>query len=262
MYAARFEGKLAQSGQLNAAMTIVGEYGSDGLPPAIDQVEGECEGATHVVTALTVGAFSFFAGSSREIGGSATVFGAGAGAETSKKSESLSRDGDVKSCAASKRGDGTPPEGCGALLRLELAPLMAKGEGIPIECKPGTRLVGKVCKAVDKPSELAADDRSFVDDRAGVGWGTRCFSHFRAGALHYARAACQKGLEQNPSDDTRAAILFNYSLVEEKSGDPIGACEKLSQSLALREGRADRAILKVLRDKITALRCDEVMQKR
>lgn len=262
VYAAKFEGKLAQSGQLNAEMTIVGEYGVEGEPPAIDQLEGDCKGATHVVTALTIGAFSFFAGSSREVGGSATVLGAGAGAESTKKSESLSRDGDTKSCGVSKRGDEKPPEGCGALMRIELTKVKEAGQGIPLECKPGTRLVGKECKAVEKPSELASEDKTFVDDKAGVGWGTRCFSHYKAGSMHYARAACQKGLEMNPSDDTRAAIFFNYALVEEKSGDPIAACEKLSQALALREAKGDKAVIKVLRDKIDALKCSEVTKKK
>jgi len=215
-----------------------------------------------VVTALTIGAFSFFAGSSREIGGSATVMGAGAGAESSKKSESLSRDGDTKSCGVSKRGDEKPPEGCGALMRIELTKVLEKGQGVPLECKPGTRLVGKECKPVDKPSELAAEDKNFTDDKGGVGWGTRCFSHFKAGSFHYARAACQKGLEIGPSDDTRAAILYTFALVEEKSGDPIAACEKLSQSLSLREGKADKAVIKVLRDKIENLKCAEVTKKK
>jgi hypothetical protein len=243
-------------------MTIVGEYGADGEPPAVDQLEGDCKGATHVVSALTVGAFSFYSGSSKEIGGSATVMGAGAGAESSKKSESLSRDGDTKACAVSKRGDATPPENCGSLMRLELVALLPEGKGTPLECKPGTKLVGKECKPIEKPSELAPDDKSFTDDKAGAGWGTRCFSHYKGGALHYARAACQKGLEMSPADDIRAAILFNYALVEEKAGDPLSACEKLSQSLALRESRGDKALVKVLREKIDGLKCTEIISKK
>lgn len=262
VYAAKFEGKLAQSGQLNAEMTIVGEYSVDGEPPALDQLEGDCQGATHVVSALTIGAFAFFAGSERQIGVSASVMGFGAGGEQRKQDENLSRDGDVKSCGASRRGDPHPPEGCGSLLRLELARVLDAGKGVPLECKPGTRLVGRECKPVEKPSELSPDDKTFTDDKAGVGWGTRCIHHFHAGSLHYARAACQKGLSVSPSSDTRAAILFNYALVEERSGDPISACEKLSQALTLREGKSDKAVLKALRDKIEGLRCSEVVKKK
>jgi hypothetical protein len=261
VYAARFEGKLARSGELSAEMTIVGEFGAEGEPPAIDQLEGECAGATHVISALTVGAFSFFAGASSEVGVSASVAGFGGGAERASKDESLSRDGDARACGASRRGDPSPPEGCGALVRVELAAVLPAGTGIPLQCKPGTRLVGRACKAVEKPSELSPDDRAFVDE-GGVGWGTRCFHHLRAGSLHFARAACGKGLAASPSEDTRAAILFNYALVEERSGDPIAACEKLSQALALREGKAERAVLKVLRDKVGELRCSEVVRQK
>jgi hypothetical protein len=262
VYAARFEGKLAQSGQLNAEMTIVGEYGVEGDAPALDQLEGDCKGATHVVSALTVGAFSFFSGSSREIGGSASVMGFSAGAESTSKNESLSRDGDTKACSSSRRGDPNPPENCGSLMRLELTALLPAGQGTPLECRPGTRLVGKECKPVDKPEELAPDDKSFSDDKAGIGWGTRCFSHVNAGSLHYARAACKKGLAVKPSEDTRAAILFNYSLVEEKSGDPIAACELLSQALAIREGRSEKAAARGLRGRIDALKCAEITRKK
>ena len=61
VHAASFEGKLAQKGQLNASMTIVGMYEAPDLAPAVDQLQGECGRATHVVSALTVGAFGMWA---------------------------------------------------------------------------------------------------------------------------------------------------------------------------------------------------------
>jgi hypothetical protein len=247
VHAVSFEGKLAESGELNAEMKIVGEYGAEGLPPSVDQLTGECEGATHVVTALTVGAFAFYAGAKREAGAKASVLGAGAGAESQKSIDTLSRDGDVKACGASARGDTKPPQNCGALLRVELAAVLPKGEGIP-ECGPGTRLVDKKCEPVPKPSELAVEDQSFVDEKNGFGWGDRCFRHYKAGALPYARAACDKALESNPDANTRGAILYNYALVEEASGDPVAACDKLARSLVVRDNPA-------VKKKIEALGC-------
>jgi hypothetical protein len=233
VHAAKLEAKLAEHGELRAEMTIVGEYAVPGIAPAVDQLEGACEGATHVVTALTVGAFSFLAGAASEKGGSVSVIGFGAGVSKSDATESLSRDGDVKACGDSKRGDATPPEGCGALLRVELAPLLAAGEGTP-DCKPGTKLVGKACKAVEKPVALAPEDVKFVDEEKGAGWGSRCYLHFRAGALPFARAACKKGLELQPASQTKGMILFNYALVEQATGDPVAACNLLGLSLAVR----------------------------
>jgi tetratricopeptide (TPR) repeat protein len=255
VHAVQFEGKLAQSGQLTAEMTIVGEWGSKGLPPAVDQLEGECAGATHVVTALTVGAFSFFAGAAEEAGAKVSVLGAGAGAGKQSSSESLSRDGDVKACSAATRGDTRPPESCGALLRLELAALRAAGEGEP-DCKPGTRLVGKECKPLEKPKELAPEDQAFTDDKRGFGWSSRCYNHYRAGALPYARAACDKALEADPEPSVKAIVLFNYGLVEKASGDPPAACDKLGRSLALRgEKDPGRAAVQKEMDK---LQCAEL----
>lgn len=248
--AVELEGKLASSGQLRAEMRIVGEYGVAGEPPALDQLQGECDGATHVVAALTVGAFRFEAGAKHAAGASAKVMGAGAGAETSRSEGTLSQDGTPSACESSKRGDGAPPEGCGALLRIELAPVLAAGEGTPT-CKPWERLVGKSCEPIPKPVELAAEDKSFQDDKRGFGWGTRCHAHLKAGALPYARAACEKGLEAGPDNDTKGAILYNYALVELAAGDTLAACQKLSQSLAVRPNASAQK-------KVAELNCLEV----
>lgn len=253
VHAVKFEGKLAQSGRLEAAMKIVGEYGVAGLPPAIDQLEGECDGATHVVTAQTVGAFRFSAGAKGSVGASVAVMGFGAGADAERSADTLSSDGDVKACEVSKRGDAAPPDRCGALLRLELAALLPRGEGIP-ECAPGTRLAGKKCEAIPKPVELAAQDKGFVDDKRGFGWGTRCFAHLRAGALPNARAACQKGLDAEPDDATRGAILYNFASIEEAAGDVLAACQRFAQSFAARPSAA-------VEKKLAALECPKVLRR-
>jgi hypothetical protein len=235
VHAVELEGKLAQSGELRAAMKIVGMYESTGNVPAEDQLVGDCARATHVVTALTVGAFEFSAGRSREGSASLQVLGAGAGAKDATSNETLSRDGDAAACGSASGADTAPPERCGALLRLEVATLVKKGEGVPT-CGPGTRLEGRECKPVPKPSELAPEDANFVDDRAGFHWGDRCYKHFKAGALPFARAACQKGLDAGPEPKVRGAILYNLALVDEAGGDPKAACEWLRQSLAVRPG--------------------------
>src|SRR5262245_799352 len=252
VHAFELEGKLAQAGELRAAMKIVGMYESTGNVPAVDQLQGDCASATHVVTALTVGAFEFSAGRSREGSASVNVLGAGAGAHDAASKETLSRDGDVTACKAASGADTSPPERCGGLLRLEVATLVKQGEGIPT-CGPGTRLEGKECKPIPKPSELAPEDVGFVDDRAGFNWGDRCFKHFRAGALNYARAACQKGLEAGPEPKVRGAILYNMGLVDEATGDKKAACEWIRQSIAVRPGVAPVQV------KFDALDCKKLL---
>jgi hypothetical protein len=119
--AAKFEAKLAVAGQLNVDTVMVGRYQALQPVVAMSELAGECDGATHVVSGVTVGAFEFFSGKSSEVGGGATVGPAGAGGKTSSVRETLSRDGDPSSCEAGAP-DG-PPNGCGALLRLEVTAL-------------------------------------------------------------------------------------------------------------------------------------------
>ena len=121
--AARFEGNLERSGQLNVTMTTVGRYASNQPLVSRGELQGLCNGATHVVAGLTVGAFEFFAGADASVGGGASVLGAGAGAESSASREMLSADGDMPSCTAADRAQTAPPTGCGALLRVEVVPL-------------------------------------------------------------------------------------------------------------------------------------------
>src|SRR5208283_460679 len=77
--AARLEAKLEKSGELDVDMTMVGRWEADRRTVRTDELQGSCDGATHVVSALTVGAFTFTAGADASVGGGATVLGAGGG---------------------------------------------------------------------------------------------------------------------------------------------------------------------------------------
>ena len=119
--AARLEGKLERAGELDVDMSIVGRYASDRAVVRSDELQGpDCSKATHVVTALTVGAFDFSAGSSAAVGGGVktAIGGVGAGGNSQSAQELLNSDGTMASCTGAKTSDGKPPDGCGAILRL------------------------------------------------------------------------------------------------------------------------------------------------
>ena len=126
--AVKLESKLQLAGQLNVQMTIVGRYESANQSVYREDLEGECAEATHVIAALTVGSFMFSAGSEAEVsGGVSTVVPAvGGGAKSSATRETIQHDGDEASCTRATIVDKAPPEGCGALLQIEVMPL-AKG---------------------------------------------------------------------------------------------------------------------------------------
>jgi len=121
MGAAELEGKLAAAGELNVAMMMVGRFTSPEPTVHQDALTGACDGATHVLSGLTVGAFDFFAGAAATVGGGAKVMGAGAGARSTSARETLTRDGDRAAC--DRGGEQAPPRGCASILRVEVAPL-------------------------------------------------------------------------------------------------------------------------------------------
>ena len=125
--AAGLEGKLAVSGQLTVDLSVVGRQQADRHVVDHAELTGHCPGATHVLTGLTVGAFSLHAGAERELSAHARVAGAGAGGSHERAYELLARDGDPEACHAGDELDpATPPAGCRALLSIEAVPLAGR----------------------------------------------------------------------------------------------------------------------------------------
>lgn len=121
--AAGLEAKLERAGQLNVDMTIVGRRDATESSFNERDLEGRCDEATHVVTGLTVGSFSFYTGKSAAVGAGVTVGNVGGGASSTSDQQVLKTDGDVAACVSSTTADEQPPEGCGALLRVEVVPI-------------------------------------------------------------------------------------------------------------------------------------------
>ncbi|MEM7154546.1 MAG: hypothetical protein AAF799_16990 [Myxococcota bacterium] len=127
--AAALEGKLERSGELVIDLSIVGRHQADRHVVSDRELEGRCEGATHVLTGLTVGAFTLRQAAHGEAGAHAKAGPAGAGGSIERSHEMLARDGDPQSCEhptadelASSQSQ--PPARCGALLRVEAVPLV------------------------------------------------------------------------------------------------------------------------------------------
>lgn len=122
VHAAKFEGKLETAGQLDVDMTLVGSWEAGVDAVTRDAFSGDCGDATHFVHAITAGAFEFAASGGASVGAGASVGGLGAGAESQAERELLNRDGYEKACDEATLDDEAPPDGCGALLRLEVVP--------------------------------------------------------------------------------------------------------------------------------------------
>ncbi len=121
--AAGLEAKLERAGQLNVDMVIIGRKEADRSEFNERDLDGRCDEASHVITGLTVGAFSFYTGASAGIGAGVKIGQIGAGAASSSQQEVLKQDGDEDACGMAEQGAEEPPPGCGALLRVEVVPI-------------------------------------------------------------------------------------------------------------------------------------------
>jgi hypothetical protein len=142
--AVSLEGAVQQGNQLRIDMSVIGKFVGDQPMLDVSRFRGrDCDGATHVVVGLTTGAFEMVSGADAAVSADAVVVG---GASRSSN-ETLRRAGNRTSCDASTRADSHPPEGCGALLRLELE---------PVRCPPGAQLeVGKGCVGAKGETRLS-----------------------------------------------------------------------------------------------------------
>jgi len=156
--AVALEGKLERAGQLNVDMVIVGRKEAERAEFSERDLEGRCDEATHVVTGLTVGAFSFYAGASADVGAGVKVGNIGAGASSGTEREVLKEDGNADACAAASQSDTNAPDGCGALLRVEVVPIDRIFGGGPAVADTGTSTVPTT--STGTPSTMGTTDTS------------------------------------------------------------------------------------------------------
>jgi formylglycine-generating enzyme required for sulfatase activity len=180
--AAKYESTLNRSGALKVAMTIVGRYEADVDEVRPENLKGDCSRATHVVTALTTGAFDFYAEGEATVGAKVDTFlgdaGPRGGGGSESKREMLTDDGDESACKKATGSDKTPPDGCGALIRIEV---VAIGRAAEPTCPEGSKWDGKSCVRTNVVTEVQCP--------GGTRWdGARCAAQVStdcAGGLHF-----------------------------------------------------------------------------
>lgn len=141
--AAELVSAVERYGALQLDMTLLGEYDSRQIEFSRDHLEGNCDEATHVVTAATVGAFAIHSLAGAKIGASAKFGRAGAGGQSRSDQGYISRDGDLRACTGQSRTG--PPDHCAALVRVEVVGLQSQSDyddkHIKTTCPEGMVLV-------------------------------------------------------------------------------------------------------------------------
>jgi formylglycine-generating enzyme required for sulfatase activity len=124
--AAHLEAELERHGALSLKMTVVGRYEAGRARVDRGELRGDCEQATHVISAASVGAFRLSTEAGAEVAAGGGFYNAQAGVGSSAERGFERSDGDTRRCSG---GDASsPPDGCGALLRLEVEPIREPSE--------------------------------------------------------------------------------------------------------------------------------------
>ena len=122
--AVSLEGELSRSGRLAVQTTAAGQLQLSNFEPSSVPKAPECEGATHVVGALSVGAFKLRSGGAAHAGGRATVAAIGSARGASDSEETIVREaGAANRCELST--EAAPHAECASPLQMFLQPLPA-----------------------------------------------------------------------------------------------------------------------------------------
>ncbi len=120
--AVSLEGELEQRGQLAVQTTVAGQMQLSGFDANALSKDDSCQGATHVVSALSVGAFKLRAGGARSGQGKADVEGIGTAKGSSEHAEAVLREAGVpQRCDASSAE--APDPACASPIQLFLRQL-------------------------------------------------------------------------------------------------------------------------------------------
>jgi hypothetical protein len=131
--AAGLEGELARSGRLAVRTTVSGQLELDGLDAAQGAKDASCAGVTHVISAVSVGAFRLLSGASGSAKAGASAYGVGAGGGASREEQVMREAGDPSACVA--EGDAAP-RNCASPIQLFLQPFAPPGAA-PAQAMPG-----------------------------------------------------------------------------------------------------------------------------
>ncbi|NUO47563.1 MAG: hypothetical protein HOV80_01765 [Polyangiaceae bacterium] len=118
--AASLKGELSLGSSLELDYIAVGQRVAAKAP---EELTGDCDGATHFIRTITVGAYSLDVMAKGKAGASVDVGNAGAGVGREESRRNLRGSGDVDACSKDPLS-----KDCGAVLQLGLAPLQREGE--------------------------------------------------------------------------------------------------------------------------------------
>lgn len=168
---------LSRGSTLDIGLVMVGKSST-----AVDELQkstlsGACDGATHFVRSVTLGAFAMKTGTAGSVKAAAQVFAMGASGGSSSTRKVDESDGSIDACKQANPDAPSPPSDCRALLRIQLHALGAKApdktKGAPdLTCPQGLTIVDGKC--VSNAVECKDDDQPGCDQQCTAGSVASC----------------------------------------------------------------------------------------
>lgn len=227
---ASMSASMKRGSTLDLALVTVGKRRTTASELTKGDLQGTCEGVTHVVRGVYVGAFALATGSEGEARAVAQIFGAGGSGASASGRKTEARDGDLEECRKATADASEPPNGCAAITRLEL---------VPIVTEKTDREVAETKK------KEGGDDPLQVSCSNGFDWdGTKCV---KAGTSKIARACdretgtkdeCQKGC-----DGGNAESCYNLALYATEEPKKIATIDGTSKMVRYANPKPDVAIV-------------------
>lgn len=163
--AAGLEGELARKGRLAVNTTISGQLELEGLDAKTAATDASCAGVTHVVSAVSVGAFRLLSGAGASAQGGAKAFGMGAGGSTSREETVLREAGDPAACG--QAGD-TAPQNCASPIQLFLQPVQTPSGAPQAPVAAGAAAAGASPLAIEVTFPTVDDHHWALHDANGT----------------------------------------------------------------------------------------------
>ena len=182
---ASLAGSLERGTSLDLAMAFVGKQTALVNSAHRNSLQGECDGATHVVRGATVGAFALRRGSGAKVAAAADIFVASASAQSESNKQTTIRDGVVDECRKADPDAEKPPAQCRSAIRVELLPIAdelgvkdAKVFGLANPCPKGHVLSGGKCAPADEAESYLCPigDATVCRAQCGKGNAGSCFN--------------------------------------------------------------------------------------
>jgi hypothetical protein len=154
--AVKLAGELARWGRLLVETTISGQVRLEGLAATEVHAGGACGQATHVVTAVSLGAFSLATGTRMSGAGSVDAVGVGeVGGKGSRSTRVLRTAGLASACGSATTE--MPAADCASPVQVFLAPIPGRA---PEPGPPGTVQVDFVSASADTRWDVYVDDQA------------------------------------------------------------------------------------------------------